>query len=168
MLYFFMRKYQHFSPKTLVATLTALAGGPVLTVLERWAAGGDPKLGLWYFLGVGVGFFAYANYVGVLSILYTFGRIKSRHRFEVAASCGAGIADELGKVELLIDFEQTVKKWDDGKLDEEAFSAALTTIGFSRNDYLRAKRGNDLEFDLDTPLLERFESGGYLELLPDK
>lgn len=82
MLYFFMRKYQLFSPKTLAATLGALAGGPVLTVLERWALGGDAKLGLWYFLGVGIGFFAYALYAGVLSLLYAFGKINNLVRHE--------------------------------------------------------------------------------------
>ena len=110
MLYFFMRKYQLFSPKTLAATLGALAGGPVLTVLERWASGGDAKLGLWYFLGVGIGFFAYALYAGILSLLYAFGKIKSLPKFEVAVGCGAGIGEELDQIERLMDFEKTLEQ----------------------------------------------------------
>src|SRR5262249_6816131 len=105
MLYFFMRKYGRFSPKSLTATLPALAGGPVLTALERWTTGGDAKMGLWYFRGVGVGFFAYALYAGIVSALFAAGKIKSFQKYEAALGCGAGMLDDSKRVEGLVDLE---------------------------------------------------------------
>jgi len=168
MLYYFMRKYKLFSPKTLAATLGALAGGPVLTVLERWASGGDAKLGLWYFLGVGIGFFVYALYAGVLSLLYAFGKIKSLSKFEVAVGCGAGLGFQLDHVERRVDFEKTLEQWHNGKLAEEAFKSALSTLEFSKIDYLRTKRGRQAEFEIEKSILSRFEEGRYLQYLRDQ
>jgi hypothetical protein len=169
MLYYFMRKYEVFSPRTLAATLAALAGGPVLTVLERWAAIGKPELGLWYFLGVGIGFFAYALYAGVLSLLFAFNKIKSLPRFEVAVACGGGIAKEaLDRLERIMEFESALEKWGRGELDEASFKAALPTLGFTRLDYFRAKRDHDSQLEIGVEVLRRFDEGGYSQYLAQR
>ncbi len=165
MLYYFMRKYTVFSPKTLTATLAAFAGGPVLTMLERWAAGTDAELGLWYFLGVGAGFFTYGLYAIILSLLFAFGMIKSLPKFEIAVGCGAGLGEMLGIISRIADFETTLRLWGSEQLEDEAFKHALLAQSLTKIEYIRAKAGDGAAFDLDPELLERFEQEGHFELL---
>jgi hypothetical protein len=167
MLYFFMRMYRLFSPKTLAATLTAIAGGPVLTFLEKLTGGNNasPNIGLYYFLGVAIGFFAYAIYAGILSMMFAFGKIKNRPKFEVAIGCGAGSSEGFDLLERLMDFEELVKDWHDGKYTDDELKKALPSLEFTRRDYFQVKRDGDFEFELDATCLEKFEKGGYVHLL---
>lgn len=165
MLYYFIRLYRLFSPKTLAATLTAIAGGPVLTYLQKLASGGvaDQQIGLWYFLGVGLGFFLYAIYVGVLALMFAFGKIKTRPRFDVAAGCGAGISEELfDEIERSYRFEEVLKDWHEGITPDDDFKGMLPTLDFSQREYYQSKKAFDVQH------VSRFDSSGYVKLLPLK
>jgi hypothetical protein len=167
MLYFFMRMYRLFSPKTLAATLTALAGGPVLNLLEKFTNNDNAAthVGLYYFVGVAIGFFAYAIYAGVLSIMFALGKIKNRPKFEIAIGCGAGVNEKLDLVDRLTVFENVVKDWYEGKYTDEEFKMMLSSLEFSRRDYFQVKRDDDFEFDIESSYLEKFEKNGHVHSL---
>ena len=169
MLYYFMRMYRLFSPKTLVATLTAIAGGPVLTFLEKLTSGGavPVNIGLFYFFGVAIGFFGYAIYAGVISLMFVFGKIKSRPKYNIAIGCGAGLQEDFDFVDRLYEFEALVKDWRAGKYADHDLKKLLPALEFTRRDYLRAKR-EEMTFEFEHGCLEAFERGGYVQYLPTK
>lgn len=161
-LYYFMRKYKVFSPQTLTATITAFFGGEIISVLHK-VSNENTDVDLWYFLGVGIGFSLYALYVGTLSILYVTGKIKNYQLFDVAAGCGGMSSEALDKVEALMEFESTLKSWNANKISDEDLKMTLKEIRYSRLDYVRNKRKNELEVEKD--ILDAFENSGFAELL---
>jgi hypothetical protein len=130
------------------------------------AGGQDPKLGLWYFLGVGIGFSLYALFAGCITMLYVFGVIKGFPRFQLAIGCGAGISEDLDRVEKLIEFEDVVKQWHAGGIDNESFKAILGKLRFTRSEFFKIKRVSPSDFDLPPECLQRFEAEGYVQALP--
>src|SRR5436305_1408459 len=98
MLYYFMRKYKLFSPKTHRATLSAILGGEALACMQE-AHGGTIPIESQYFTGLGVGFFACASYAGLFSCLFALGFIKSMRQFEIAVACGNLDTKEIDEIE---------------------------------------------------------------------
>lgn len=166
MLYFFMRLYSLFSPKTLVATIAAILGGTALHFVNTLSASGESNLHLWYFLGLVIGFFSYALYVGILSLLYTFGVIKSRPKFEVAAASGANIGEHLDRTDRIMEFEELLTKWNEGILSDEEIKAQLTTLEMTREQYKQHREAS--EFEIKETCLKKFEKQGLLRYLPVK
>ena len=79
MIFYFIRKYDRFTPKTLLGTLSALLGGDVtaflLTMSEKFSG---LLFHLRYFAGAGSGFFLYAVYILIVNILYNRGKIRDK------------------------------------------------------------------------------------------
>jgi hypothetical protein len=129
LLYFFMRKYRVFSPKSLGATLSAVLGGEALAWLSH-LRGGSTEVELQYFTGLGAGFFAYALYAGMCSWLYAVGVIPSQIKFQIAVACGAGVNDDLDEMEDLMAFEEKANEFIEGYITAEQlrdFANGLTT-----------------------------------------
>ncbi|MBS1593712.1 MAG: hypothetical protein JST90_05275 [Bacteroidetes bacterium] len=162
MLYYFMRKYKIFSPQTLGATITAFFGGEIVSLLHK-ISGSNTNFDLWYFVGVGTGFFMYALYVGTLSVLYAMGKIKSHQILEVAAGCGAGIDEDLDRVETLMEFERVLKDWNDKGISDEELKIALNDLDYSKVDYYKNKRRKELA--VRPEIIEKFENQNMILLL---
>ncbi|MBV5284351.1 MAG: hypothetical protein JZU53_18155 [Paludibacter sp.] len=157
MLYYFMRKYKVFSPQTLVATISAFLGGEGLNFLISFKEKSYP-FDLWYLFGVGIGFFVYAIYVGILSILFVNGKIKNIFKFEATASCGINsiqIFEEFEKLEKFIEFEKLLHEWDKHKIDDVVLVKRLNRVNYLKSDYYRDVKSGKVEFDQS--LMDRFE-----------
>jgi hypothetical protein len=72
-------KSKRFDAKSLGALLGAMCGGPVLTAVERYAGNHAPQVEQWYFIGVGIGFFAYAVYAAFWVMLCAVGAVSWRY-----------------------------------------------------------------------------------------
>lgn len=83
LIFYFIRRYRKFSPSMLVATIAAILGGDGISSLatmgERF---GNRDFHLWYFAGVGVGFFLYAVYVLLIAVFFNKGKIRYISTFD--------------------------------------------------------------------------------------
>jgi hypothetical protein len=164
LLYFFMRKYKIFSPKSLAATLSAVLGGEGLAWLSH-LRGGSAEVELQYFTGLGVGFFAYALYAGLCSWLFAIGAIGSVQKFEIAVACGAGIGEEIDRVEALMEFEMKALEWHGGILSNEQFRAVIDDLEISRRQIAALIKEGQVE--LSKEILERLREEKMLPLMKD-
>lgn len=164
MLYFFMRMYKVFSPKSLGATLSAILGGEALAWLSHMR-GSSIEVELQYFTGLGVGFFAYALYAGLCSWLFAIGVIASVQKFKIAVASGAGIHEKLDIAEALMEFEEKALKWHGGIISNEQFRAVIDDLEISRRQIAGLiKEG---QVDLPNEILERLREEKLLPLLKD-
>lgn len=82
-IFYFIRRYKKFTPSVLIATLAAVIGGDgisfLITMEDHF---GSRDFHLWYFAGVGIGFFLYCIYVLLVAIFHNRGRIKDKNKFD--------------------------------------------------------------------------------------
>ncbi|MBX3357528.1 MAG: hypothetical protein KF745_03780 [Phycisphaeraceae bacterium] len=170
MLYYFVRMYRIFSPKTLAATLVAFGGGPAIEALSsllKASSSSESGYALWYAVGVGAGFFSYATWAGVITLLYVFGRIPSFPKFRIAIACGAGLDDELRQVEGIMELEDLLGRWAKGEESDDSIKRQLPAITLTQREYWKLRRSRD-RLDCDKAILDRFETEGLASLLPLK
>lgn len=83
LIFYFIRRYNKFTPAMLVATIAAILGGDGISSLatmgERF---GNRDFHLWYILGVAAGFFLYGIYVLLVAIFHNRGRISDKEKFD--------------------------------------------------------------------------------------
>lgn len=83
LIFYFIRRYNKFTPSMLVATIAAILGGDGISSLalmgERF---GSRDFHLWYLAGVAAGFFVYGIYVLLVSIFYNRGKIRDKGKFD--------------------------------------------------------------------------------------
>ena len=65
LIFYFIRRYNKFTPSMLVATIA-----------------GNRDFHLWYLAGVAVGFFLYGVYVLLVAILFHRGKIRDKGEFD--------------------------------------------------------------------------------------
>lgn len=147
-LYFFMRKYRVFSPKSLTATISAVLGGEALAWLAH-LRGGTIPVETQYFTGLGVGFFTYALYAGFVSWLYALGFIDGKIKFEIAIGCGASINEDFGKIQALMEFEQLTKDWHSGLINDDQFRKKLDLLAISRVHLAEMVRSGECEISTE-------------------
>ena len=161
MLYYFIRRYTLFSPKSLAATLSAIVGGEALAWLGT-LRGAESGAELQYFTGLGAGFFVYALYAGFCSWLFALGYIKSPLKFEIAVGCGPGNLRDLDEIEELVEFEEKVQKWLSGELDDEQLSMSIDGLEMGRKKLLKYLSSGDVELPEDG--LRRLREKGVLNI----
>lgn len=83
LIFYFIRRYNKFTPSMLVATIAAIIGGDGISSLatmgERF---GNRDFHLWYLAGVATGFFLYGAYVLLVAIFYNRGKIRDEKKFD--------------------------------------------------------------------------------------
>lgn len=83
LIFYFIRRYNKFTPSMLVATIAAILGGDGISSLatlgERF---GNRDFHLWYLAGVAAGFFLYGVYVLLVAILFHRGKIRDKGEFD--------------------------------------------------------------------------------------
>lgn len=83
LIFYFVRRYNKFTPAMLVATIAAIIGGDGISSLatmgERF---GNRDFHLWYFMGIGISFFLYALYILLVAIFYNKGKIKDKDKLD--------------------------------------------------------------------------------------
>jgi hypothetical protein len=90
LLYYFIRQYRVFSPQTLSTTIAAFLGGIIVRYFSQSPEG---AILAFYSLGVGIGFFLYAAYLGfLLNLLYDEKIDWEMYNF-AAGSGGVGESD---------------------------------------------------------------------------
>ena len=137
MIFYFIRKYDRFTPKTLLGTLSALLGGDVtaflLTMSEKFS---EPLFHLRYFAGAGSGFFLYAVYILIVNILYNRGKIRDKGGYGRFTAGGGSPLERLRRMEAAVDeFEGWLLRWYRREISDEAFADALKHISLTREDY---------------------------------
>lgn len=137
MIFYFIRKYDRFTPKTLLGTLSALLGGDVtaflLTMSEEF---GEPLFHLRYFAGAGTGFFLYAVYVLIVNILYNRGKIRDKGVYDRFTAGVSSPVERLKRMEAAVDeFEGWLLRWCRKEISDEEFVNALKRISLTREDY---------------------------------
>jgi hypothetical protein len=148
--YYFMRRFKKANPAVLTATLAAFLGGPALNFLSQLSKSADgAELQSHYFLGLGIGFFSYAGYVGLLVLLSGLG-FMDRRNFEFMARCGPAEGDPE-----FTDLLFTLKDWSQGKMSDEELREAIKEMGLSPQEYQKRKSA-DMEPD-DKALISLFE-----------
>lgn len=135
--FYFIRKYDRFTPKTLLGTLSALVGGDVIAFLlmmrEKFS---EPFFHLWYFVGVGISFFLYAVYVLVINILYNRGKIKDEGTYGKFTASPGSSPERLKRMEAAVDeFEHWLLCWHRKEITDELFIDALKHLSLTRDDY---------------------------------
>lgn len=81
--FYFIRRYHKFTPSVLLATLAAILGGDGISFLITMGDHfGSRDFHLWYFAGVGCGFFLYGVYVLLVAIFHNRGRIRDKEKFD--------------------------------------------------------------------------------------
>jgi hypothetical protein len=163
LLYFFMRKYRIFSPKSLAATLSAVLGGEALAWLSH-LRGGTAEVELQYFTGLGVGFFAYALYAGLCSWLFAIGVIPTQIKFEAAVGCGAGMGDDMQEVEDLMAFESKAKEFRDGHVTADQLKEFADGLMTSRRKLAALLKD---ESELSAELVTKLREAKVLPILSD-
>ena len=83
LIFYFIRRYNKFTPSMLVATIAAILGGDGISSLatlgERF---GNRDFHLWYLAGVAAGFFLCGVYVLLVAILFHRGKIRDKGEFD--------------------------------------------------------------------------------------
>ena len=164
LLYFFMRKYKIFSPKSLAATLSAVLGGEALAWLSH-LRGGSSEIELQYFTGLGIGFFAYALYAGMCSWFFAIGIIPTQIKFQVAVACGAGLGEEMQEVEDLMAFEEKATEFDAGDITADQLKDFANSLSTSRRKLASLLQGGKSE--LSQPILLKIQEAKVLPVLSD-
>jgi hypothetical protein len=143
----------------LAGTVIAILGGPIL----KWMMGGEEQAA--YFAGLGLGFFMYAVYLGVLLILRHRGVIKNVHDYEFWAGCGGRIDHkELDMIELMI----AVEEWSEGKITNEKLKSIIGTLEINAGDYHQiSKSMRNGKAQEDVKILDLIEREGIDKELPD-
>lgn len=137
MIFYFVRKYDRFTPKTLLGTLSALFGGDVtaflLTLSEKFS---EPLFHLRYFAGAGSGFFLYAVYLLIVNILYNRGKIRDKGAYSRLTAGETSTLERLRQTEAAVDeFEGWLQRWYGGEISDEALADALKRVSLTREDY---------------------------------
>ena len=163
MIFYFIRKYDHFTPTVLMGTLTALIGGDVIAFLVTMKdTFSDPVFHLWYFIGIGISFFLYAIYILIINILYTRGKIKDEKTYgKFTATAGTPLA-HLKEIEPCVDeFEYWLLRWYKQKITDDLFIDALSHLSLTRDDYyLCCSYGR-----FDAAAIAAFKEKGYEQYL---
>lgn len=136
MLYYFVRRYTLFNPKTLAATLSAIVGGAAvawMATMRGLSSSIEPQ----YFTGLGIGFFAYAAYAGFCSWLFALGYIKSPMKFEIAIGCGPVDSKVFDDYEELMEFEERATKWMGGDISDEQLRAFIDGLEMDKKKLLK-------------------------------
>ena len=82
-IFYFIRRYKKFTPSVLITTLAAIIGGDAISFLITMGEHfGNRDFHLWYFAGVGTGFFLYGIYVLLVAIFHHCGRIGEKEKFD--------------------------------------------------------------------------------------
>lgn len=129
-MYYFMRQYRLFNPKVLAGTVAAILGAPLLKFVGGVA--GD-EMQVAYLAGLGIGFFAYALYLGILLFLKHRGIIKDRSEFDLAAGCGAGIRHEIEMSEITL----AARSWSRGEISDLELREIVQRVSLTHQDYER-------------------------------
>jgi hypothetical protein len=86
LLYYFVRQFKIFTPRVLASAVGAILAGPFLKFITGGQEGDHV---LWsYFLGIGVGFFLYALWLGFLLLAVHSGWLDGKLFDMFAASVG--------------------------------------------------------------------------------
>jgi len=125
-IYYFMRQFTLFSPATLASTIAAFLGGPVLKYLNPDAFGGSIQS--LYFAGVGIGFYGYAGYLGILLVLQARGTIE-KEDFNFFAGCGGEPREHKEFREIM----GAVRKYKKGEIDENRLKSKVRRARLTRH-----------------------------------
>ncbi len=165
MLYYFIRKYRIFSPKSLAASISAILGGEALAWIAH-LRGSSIDIELQYFTGLGFGFFLFAIYAGFCSWMYALGVIPSQSKFEIAIGCGAGVGRDLDEIEAVMEFEEKAKQWANGHLEDSQFIDFINGIDISRKKLVSLIEQGEVE--LEKQLLKRIQESKILPIVEIK
>jgi hypothetical protein len=149
--YYFMRQFALFSPASLTATIAAFAGGPLLKHFNPDA----PGIQSHYFFGLGLGFFAYALYLGILLLLVGAGSFDEED-FEFFARKGFPTRQEREFVRLM----QGVKEHSNGQLDKKTLHKRVRQARPRLSQKAYKEIADEVGMERGRKLIQEFEQMG--------